>query len=128
MDNIILIDDKRTVFKKLSFSNYKKSDVKKNLIMSIYYQKLEESFFWTCEMLCSNMLLELWDTFMIIISKYIHIYNPKLPIYINKKFKDLKEIVMIKNNDFELKNDQNIRLILCTITSYIKGILISLLF
>ena len=93
-----------------------KSDVKKNLIMSIYYQKLEESFFWTCEMLCSNMLLELWDTFMIIMSKYIHIYNPKLPIYINKKFKDFKEIVMIKNNDFELKNDQNIRLILCTIT------------
>ncbi len=117
MDENIIIKDKRVQFKKLSFSNYKKSDVKKNLITSIYYQKLEESFFWTGEMLCSNMLLELWDTYMIIMSKYIHIYNPKLPIYINKKFNDFKHIVSIENNDLKLRNHREIRMILFSITT-----------
>lgn len=117
MDENIIIKDKRVQFKKLSFSNYKKSDVKKNLITSIYYQKLEESFFWTGEMLCSNMLLELWDTYMIIMSKYIHIYNPKLPIYINKKFNDFKNIVAIENNDLKLRNHREIRMILFSITT-----------
>ena len=43
--SFVEIKDKRRVFKSTTFSNYKKSDVKKKLILSIYYGKLEESFF-----------------------------------------------------------------------------------
>ena len=54
---MIIIEDKRQIFKSSSFSNYKKRDVSKKLILALYYGKLEESFFWTCEMLCSNMMI-----------------------------------------------------------------------
>ena len=55
---MILIEDTRDTFKTSSFSNYKKREVSKNLILAIYYGKQEETFFWTFEMLCSNMILE----------------------------------------------------------------------
>lgn len=113
----IIIEDKRTVFKKnTTFSNYKKCDVLKKLVQSIYYNKVEESFFWTCELLCSNYIVDIWNTYFMFTSKYIHIHNPKLPIFINKKFKDFKAIVLVHNNDFKLRNIHEIRQLFCTIT------------
>lgn len=114
MDKII-INDVRPKFKKTTFSNFKKSEINKKFIQALYYQKLEESFFWTCELLCSNMLLELWEIYFIFMSKYVHIYNPKLPIYINKKFQEFKNIAEYEN-ELSLRNNTNIRTILCSIT------------
>lgn len=115
MDNYIVLNDSRKIFKKTTFSNYKKTDVIKKLTQSMYYQKLEESFFWTYELLSSNMILELWNLYFIFLSKYIHIYNPKLPIYINKKFKDFREIAEFEE-DLNLRNNKNIRNIFGSIT------------
>ena len=67
----------------------------------MYYGKIEESFFWTCEMLCSNMIVEIWNCFFLLMSKYIHVYNPKLPIYIFKKFNESKKLMMIFSLKFE---------------------------
>lgn len=113
---MIIIEDKRQIFKSSSFSNYKKRDVSKKLILALYYGKLEESFFWTCEMLCSNMMIELWNCYFILMSKYIHVYNPKLPIYILKKFEDFKKITIQHNNDLELRNIQSVRLCFCSLS------------
>ena len=63
----VIINDIRDKFKTTSFSNFKKSDLIKKLQNSIYYNKREEAFFWTCEMLCSNMLLEIWEMILGII-------------------------------------------------------------
>lgn len=113
---MILIEDSRNQFKTSSFSNYKKREVSKNLILAIYYGKQEETFFWTFEMLCSNMLLELWNSYFILMSKYIHVYNPRLPLYIMKKYNDFREIAMKYENDFRLRNDSNIRMLFGTIS------------
>lgn len=115
--NTIVINDSREKFKTTSFSNFKKNELCKKLQNSIYYNKREEAFFCTCEMLCSNMLLEIWDTYLILMSKYIHIYNPKLPLYIEKKYSEFRDIVA---NDDSLKNIQNnksLRVIFCSITT-----------
>lgn len=112
---MIIIEDCRQMFKTTTFSNYKKKDVIKNLTTSIYYGKLEESFFFSCEMLCSNMIIDLWNIIFLIMSKYIHIYNPKLPIFIYNKYNDFRNIALRHGNDFELRNDENIRNIFCTI-------------
>tara|TARA_Y100000389_G_C17469100_1_gene528640 strand:+ start:4326 stop:5351 length:1026 start_codon:yes stop_codon:yes gene_type:complete len=117
MSSEILIKDNRVKFKNTTFSNFKKSEVSKKLLKSIYYNKLEESFFWTCEMLCSNMLLELWETFFILMSKYIHIDNPKLPIYISAKYEEFKNIIAENDNIEILRNNSDIRIIFCTITT-----------
>ena len=113
---MIEIEDSRKIFKSSTFSNYKKGDVSKNLVMSLYYGKQEECFFWTCEMLCSNMILELWNVYFLLMSKYIHIYNPKLPLYIIKKYNDFKCIASKYENDLRLRNLQEVRLLFCSIS------------
>ena len=112
---MIFIEDKRQTFKTSSFSNYKKRDITKKLVLSMYYGKIEESFFWTCEMLCSNMIVEIWNCFFLLMSKYIHVYNPKLPIYIFKKFNDFKQLSMQHNHDLELRNSQELRMLFCSL-------------
>ena len=112
---MILIEDKRQTFKTSSFSNYKKRDITKKLVLSMYYGKLEEAFFWTCEMLCSNMIVEIWNSFFLLMSKYIHVYNPKLPIYLFKKFNDFKQHSIQHNHDLELRNSQEVRMCFCSL-------------
>ena len=49
-------------FKGLSFSNYKRSDVKKQLITNLLNGKIENSNYWCAELICSGNFPELWDT------------------------------------------------------------------
>lgn len=112
-----IINDKREKFKTTTFSNFNKKDARKNLQNAIYYNKQEEAFFWTCEMLCSNMLLEIWETFFILMSKYIHIHNPKLPLYIEKKYDEFRNIIGNDDNISIIRNNNKIRVVFCSITT-----------
>lgn len=112
----IIIEDVRIKFKGTTFSQYKKSVVIKKLTHALYYQKLEEAFFWTCEMICTHLYLDLWNTYLIFMSKYIHIYNPKLPILLNRKFKEFRQVAYETSNDLVLRNNPKIRNLFCSIT------------
>ena len=120
MTHEVVIQDTRDKFKITSFSNLKKTELSKKLQNSIYYNKREEAFFWTCEMLCSNMLLEIWDTFFILMSKYIHIHNPKLPLYIEKKYSEFRDIIGRDDTIQNVRNNKKIRIIFCSITTVLS--------
>ncbi len=109
------INDNRTVFTN-TFSNYKKSIAVKEFMNSIYYQKKEEAYYWTAELLCSNCIIELWDTYIEIMCKYTHTTNPKIPIYLHKKFIEFKEIAEKTNDDIQLRNVDEIRKIFFILT------------
>jgi hypothetical protein len=109
------INDNRKVFTN-TFSNYKKSLAVKEFVNSIYYQKNEEAFFWTAELLCSNCIIEIWDSYIEFMCKYTHVYNPKIPIYLHKKFLEFKEIAEKTNDDIELRNVDEIRKLFFIIT------------
>ena len=111
----MMIHDTRTQFRTHTFSNFKKTKVLKELEKCIYYQKKEEAFYWTGELICSGHVLELWNLFLVVLCKYIHIHNPKLALYIDKKFIDFKEIAN-QSNDLDLRNKEEIRTILFSIT------------
>jgi len=111
----ITIVDSRTVFAN-TFSNYKKSVAVKELMTSIYYQKTEDAYFWTAELLSSNCIIEIWDTYIDFMCKYTHIYNPKIPIYLHKKFLEFKEIAGSTNDDIKLRNIDEIRRLFFTLT------------
>ena len=115
-NSCIIIEDIRIKFKGTTFSNYKKSLVIKKMIHAMYYQKLEEAFFWTSELMCTHLYLDIWNTFFMFMSKYIHVYNPKLPIFMNRKFKEFKEIAYETSDDYKLRNDSRIRSLICSIT------------
>ncbi len=108
------IEDVRTKFQ-YTFSNHPKAKVLKDLENAIYYQKTEEAFFWTGDLLCSGFILELWNLYIHILCKYIHIQHPKLPLYVYKKFVDFKELVR-DYHDLELRNLPAVRTILFSLT------------
>lgn len=117
MTENIVINDYRDKFKLNTFSNYKKKNMSKNIQNAIYYNKEEESFFWTAEMLCSDMLLELWESYYLLMSRYIHNDNPKLPLYIMKKYEEFRELVSTEKNIVTIRNNSQIRVIFFSITT-----------
>lgn len=109
------ISDIRDTFKNISFSGFQKSRVKKELIDCIYNNKIENSCYWSVELICAGHYSELWDIIIFYMSKYIHISNPKLPIYLKMRFDIFIDIINngFKNNILELRNNKKIRDLFC---------------
>jgi hypothetical protein len=114
------IVDSRVNFQSTTFTNYKKSHVIKELTKCMYHQKLDEAFVWTTDLLCSGHIIDLWNIYIQFICKYIHIHNPKLPIFLYKKFEEFK-VIANKTPDFKLRNNKEIRLIFFTITAVLTN-------
>ena len=104
------IREKKT-FKSQTFSEYKKTEVCKELLNSINKGHIENALHWSVELICSGFLKELWEVILLAISKHIHLANPKLPIYINKRFNSFKEILVngYLDNELALRNNMNLR-------------------
>lgn len=105
------INDKRVIqdFKGITFSNYKKSKVKKELLSSLYKSQIEASNYWAAELICSGHILDIWDIIIIYSCRYIHIGNPKLPIYLDMRLDNFKNLIK-KYSDNELAIRNNIKL------------------
>lgn len=110
------IKDNRIQFTKSSFSKYKKKYIIDELITAIYYNRKEDALFYTGEMLCSLYILDLWYIYIAFYCKYIHIHNIKIPIYLEQKFNEFRNISNKLNDDFELRNNKKIRILFFTLT------------
>ena len=92
------INDKRVIsdFRNITFSNYKKNVAKKELTKTLYESKVEDSCYWSSELICAGHFSDLWDIIIIFTSRFINIGNPKLPIYLDLIFKNLKYLLVVE--------------------------------
>ena len=107
------INDKRltTEFKGITFSNFKKSKVIDELIQCLINSKIEHACYWCSELICAGHFGDVWDIIILYVSKYIHLGNPKLPIYIAKRIEQFKTIVTngYLEDELSMRNHPQIR-------------------
>lgn len=107
------INDIRTSkqFKSISFSGYKKTDVRKQLIESMKNCKLEPAANWCAELICAGHFMEVWEVILHYTGKHIHLGNPKIVIYLQRRFEIFKNIMTQGQylNELQLRNHPTIR-------------------
>jgi len=107
------INDIRQVpdFKGQTFSNYKKTEVRTQLIQSILKEKVEHANYWAAELICAGCFQDLWEFIFYFLGKHIHLANPKLVVYIESRIHLFRNIFNqgLFINELELRNDDKIR-------------------
>ena len=106
------INDKITQkeFSGITFSQFKKTEVKKQLINAILYNKLEESCYWSAEYICSGHFVDLWEIILLLLGKHINLGNPKLSIYLELRLNYFKEMLNNGYLDNEIKMRNNLKI------------------
>jgi len=100
-----------TEFKGVSFSKYKKTDVRSQLLDSMKSGKLEPACYWCAELICAGHFMEVWEIILHYTGKHIHLGNPKIVSYLEMRFTIFKNIVTQGHylNEIQLRNNATIR-------------------
>lgn len=98
-------------FKGITFSKYKKPDVRKELMNCLKNGRIEPACYWTAELVCAGHYQELWDIIITFVGKHIHLANPKLCLYLEMRYDVFKGIVSggYIGNELRMRNNPRIR-------------------
>jgi hypothetical protein len=97
-------------FKGITFSGFKKTDVHKEYIKSVLSSKIESALFWACELVCAGHFKDLWYLFIYIFTRNIHSGNPKLAVYLDRRFCNFIDIIKNGYDGRELHTRNNLKM------------------
>ena len=109
------------MFKGISFSKYKKTDVKTQLEQSLMKAKIEPACYWTAELICAGHYADIWEILLHYVGKYVHLGNPKLVIYLDMRYQLFRNIMEkgMYINELQLRNNKQMRKLFAEIISTI---------
>jgi len=98
-------------FRGITFSKYKLSDVTKALLKSLANSRIEPACNWSAELICAGKFIELWETLLNFMGKYVHLANPRLPTYIHLRYETFKSVMAngYTGNEMRMRNNPKIR-------------------
>jgi hypothetical protein len=100
-----------TSFKGITFSGFKKTEVRTQMIENLKKGRVEPACYWCAEMVCSGHFLDIWETIFYFIGKHIHLGNPKMAIYIQMRYQIFRNIISqgLYTSELQLRNNPTIR-------------------
>jgi len=108
-------------FKGISFSGYKKTEVRKQLVQNLLNGKIEPACYWCAELICAGHYTDIWENILHYFGKHIHLGNPKIAIYLQMRFEVFKNIMSQGHfiSELDLRNNLNMRKLFAEIISTI---------
>jgi hypothetical protein len=109
-------------YRGVSFSKYKKTDVRTQFIDAMSKGKIEPACYWCAELICSGHFVDVWEIIFHYMAKHIHLGNPKIAIYLEMRYNVFRNIIEQKMHasELDLRNNEKIRNlfaeIVCTLT------------
>ena len=107
-------------YNKITVSGYKKTEIISALDNSITLNNIEESIYWSSELVASAQFNDkIWEKIFIIYGKHINISNPNMPSFILTEYYKYNNIISKYNssptNELEIRNNQLIRNIIANV-------------
>ena len=109
-------------FKGFSFSNFKKTEVKKQLMENMAKGKVEPACYWCAELLCAGHFIDIWECVLYYAGKYIHLGNPKIVLYLQMRYENFKSIIGNGKflNELQTRNSLEMRKLFAEIISTVS--------